>query len=118
MLSGGNIQISGSNVSTIAVRQAGEQTIRSVQSKNTQFFDLKVYANPTSNSFGLQPMSSDKHTRMLLRITDVSGRVIAIYDQLKDSQNLIIGDAFDKGVYFAELIQGDQRKVIRLLKIK
>jgi len=41
-----------------------------------------------------------------------------VYDQLRDGQNLIIGSKYYQGIYFAELIQGDQRKVVRLLKMK
>jgi hypothetical protein len=118
MLSGGNIQISGSNISTPAIRRANDEIITAMPLGNEKVFDLKVFDNPTLHGFGLQPLSTDKQSRMLLRITDVNGRLIAVYDQLKDGQNLKIGDDYIQGVYFAELIQGNQRKVIRLLKLK
>jgi hypothetical protein len=112
---GGNIQISGSNISTPAIRKSNDQLITSA---TKSFFDLRVLGNPTENHFGLQPISSDKLGRMVIRITDANGRVIEQFDQLKDGQTLLIGDAYRQGIYFAELLQGNQRKVVRLMKLK
>jgi hypothetical protein len=111
MLSGGNIQIH-STAASPSTRRAS-----SSESKDLTF-DLRVLSNPTTHHFGLQFFSADKTTRMTLRIMDINGRVVEQYDQLRDGQNLIIGNEYYQGVYFAELIQGDQRKVVRLMKLK
>jgi hypothetical protein len=118
MLSGGNIQISGSNISTPSIRRPADIPVTSTTSDNEMRFDLRVFSNPTPNQFGLQLISYDKQTRMTLRITDVNGRVVELYDQLRSGQYLIIGSKYYQGIYFAELIQGDQRKVVRLMKLK
>jgi hypothetical protein len=115
MLSGGNIQISGSNISTPSIRKADDQLITPI---TKVIFDLRVLGNPSETQFGLQPVSSDKLGRMVIRVTDVNGRLIEQFDQLKEGQTLLIGDSYRQGIYFAELIQGEQRKVMRLMKLK
>jgi len=115
MLSGGNIQISGSNISTPSIRKADDQLITPI---TKAVFDLRVLGNPSEIQFGLQPVSSDKSGRMVIRVTDVNGRLVEQFDQLKEGQTLLIGDTYCQGIYFAELIQGEQRKVMRLMKLK
>jgi hypothetical protein len=105
-----------SNISTPFVKKANNQY--SIPPNTTSTIDLRVFSNPTPNQFGLQLISSDKQTRMTLRIIDINGRVVDVYDQLRDGQNLIIGSKYYQGIYFAELIQGNQRKVVRLMKLK
>ena len=118
MLTGGNIQISGSVILSPAIRKPSDISVASSSQLNQMHFDLRVLSNPTPNDFGLQLISSDKQTRMTLRITDLNGRLVEVYDQLKDGQTLIVGSKYYQGIYFAELIQGDQRKVVRLMKLK
>ncbi|MFM8843019.1 MAG: hypothetical protein ACKOFJ_02180, partial [Actinomycetota bacterium] len=50
MLSGGNIQISGSNIATPAIRTANDPLITS---NTASFLELRVLGNPTETHFGL-----------------------------------------------------------------
>ena len=102
-----------SNISTPFVKKANDQY--SIPN-TTSAIDLRVLGNPSSTYFRLQPVSSDKKQRMVIRVMDVNGRIMEQFDQLKEGQTLQIGGAYRQGLYFAELIQGKQRKVVRLIK--
>jgi hypothetical protein len=115
MLSGGNIQIRGSSVTTPAIRTDQSGT-RELPVSGEQGFNVKVLGNPTLTHFGLRVSSSDINTKITLRITDVNGRVVEVRENLFNGQLFQFGNNYAQGVYFAEVTQGDERRVIRLVK--
>jgi hypothetical protein len=80
-------------------------------------FKVQVRPNPTPNYFTVNIYSSaDKDLR--IRITDLSGRLIQEKKLNGGSQYIQIGDNWQNGVYFLEVIHGKERKVLRLLKLQ
>jgi hypothetical protein len=87
--------------------------------------EIVAMPNPSNSYFNLAIKSNDARPTTV-RITDLSGRGIAIYQHLELTGNknygsginntLRIGDTWANGVYFAEVIQGNDRKVIKLIK--
>ena len=52
---------------------------------------------------------------IFLRISDIAGRVLL---QIKTSaSNITFGDQLDRGVYFAEVINGNKKEKIKLIKL-
>jgi hypothetical protein len=53
---------------------------------------------------------------MIVRIIDLSGKVIEVKRALMAGQTLQLGANYRPGMYFIELIQGAQRKIVKVVK--
>ncbi len=80
-------------------------------------FTVTVSPNPSINHFTLK-LASRISTPVELRVMDSRGRVIDTRSKLGSNSTFQIGQAYSSGTYFAELIQGNQRKVVQLVKGK
>lgn len=80
--------------------------------------DLKVTVlpNPSSTYFTLK-IASKYETPVSLRVMDSRGRVIDSRSKLGANSTIQIGHQYAGGTFYAELIQGDIRKVVQLVKI-
>lgn len=83
----------------------------------TEVTDLKIniIPNPSNNYFNLVINTNDA-SPVSFRIMDVLGRVVEMQNNLPVSEKYTFGNGLKPGVYLAEIIQGKNRKVIRLLK--
>lgn len=82
-------------------------------SKNN--LQVSVMGNPSTSDFKLNFQS--KSSEMLsLRIMDATGKTILNQAGIQPNSILSVGNDFGKGVYFVEIRQGTQRKVIKILK--
>ena len=79
--------------------------------------DLKVTAmpNPSTTFFTLK-IESRFQTPVELRVMDGRGRVVDAKSKLGANSTIQIGHNYSSGTYYAELIQGTQRKVVQLIK--
>ncbi len=87
-------------------------------SQNSPFdkdLQVSVLGNPSSSDFRLNLQSKSTQT-LSIRIMDSKGKIIFNQAGIQPNTVLNIGDNFSQGVYFAEIRQGMQRKVIKLLK--
>ncbi|MDO9374549.1 MAG: MBG domain-containing protein, partial [Ferruginibacter sp.] len=110
-LGGGSIVIHDGK-STVAVRPIAEITVTEAQPNLT----VKAYPTITSNYFNLV-INSDKQEKIKARVTDLSGRTVETLNPVKGQVNRF-GQSYINGMYFVEVIQGNERKVIRLVKGK
>jgi hypothetical protein len=80
--------------------------------------DLKVTVspNPSTTYFTLK-IESKYETPVNLRVMDSRGRVIDARSQIAANSTLQVGHNYASGTYYAEIIQGTQRKIIQLIKI-
>ena len=62
--------------------------------------------------------SSKNQNPVQLRITDASGRAMETRNNLNGNSTVQVGHRLNPGSYFAEVIQGSERKVVQLIKIK
>ncbi len=115
VLTGGNIQINGANFG--AIRTDGS-TLSNVNTVSSPFneFNVKVFGNPTQTSFKLQLQSSDMNEKITVKVVDVTGRIIQVNDNLYSGAVIELGGNYGQGTYFAEVTQGYQRKVVKLVK--
>lgn len=81
--------------------------------------DLKVTVlpNPTSTYFSLK-IESKYNTPVNLRVMDSRGRVVDSKSKVGANSTIQVGHKYASGTYFAELIQGSQRKVVQLIKVR
>ena len=71
--------------------------------------------NPTSYYFtlGLKSASNEK---VKLTVVDVSGRAVEQRSDVPANSNLQIGNSYHPGIYFAQLIQGKETIILKLIK--
>lgn len=102
----GSIALSGADFSTLS----NEKFAANAE------FSLKVYPNPTSDSFKINYISSSNEV-VKLAAYDITGKTIETlnvdYDAINDQQ---IGNDYAPGVYLISLKQGDINKTIRVIK--
>ncbi|MGZ3937078.1 MAG: T9SS type A sorting domain-containing protein, partial [Flavisolibacter sp.] len=115
-LTGGNLVVhSGFNVGTGAATTTTTR-ISTVPVIEAGTFTLRGYPNPSNSQFNLQIQSSNRTDRIQIRVIDLSGKVIEEFNNLNGSQSLKIGAMYRPGVYIVEMIQGSQRKQLKLIK--
>ena len=62
-------------------------------------------------------VTGDAGSQLMLRVIDISGRVIEVKN-VTSNQTFRIGDSYRAGMYFAELMQGKERKIVKLVKVQ
>lgn len=79
---------------------------------------LKVVTmgNPSTTYFTVR-VSGNEQTPVKLQVTDLFGRITEINLALTANNIVRFGDSYPKGIYIAEFVQGQQRQVIRLMKL-
>jgi hypothetical protein len=80
--------------------------------------EVTVAPNPSNSDFSLFIKSRDSKQFISIRIRNANGEVVEMHQQVAANRNLKIGkNSWAAGVYLAEIIQGSQRKVVRLVKV-
>jgi hypothetical protein len=51
-----------------------------------------------------------------MRVSDISGRTIELKSQLRPNGSVEVGSGYFPGTYIAEIIQGKEKVVVRLVK--
>lgn len=104
-----------------AVGKCGE-TCNSFASRSsvpaTEAFSVKAYPNPSADFFRLQVKTEDVYTRITVRIVDAFGRTVEMFNNVTADKLLQFGDKYSSGAYYAEVTQGEERKMIPLMKAK
>ncbi|HET9277554.1 MAG TPA: Ig-like domain-containing protein, partial [Flavitalea sp.] len=77
---------------------------------------VSVMPNPSAGRFTLN-ISSDTGAPLMLRVIDISGKVIE-RKNLAAHQTIKLGDSYHTGIYVAEITQGNEKKVFKLVKIQ
>lgn len=78
---------------------------------------VQVFPNPSPVEFTLLISGLNLTEKINVRILDLQGRIVEQHTNINPTQKLTIGDGFRSGVYFAEITQGAERKIIKLLKL-
>lgn len=80
---------------------------------------LKVSAspNPSTDHFVIR-IESNSEEPVTLRIMDVSGKTLSVRSNIASNSMVNTGSELINGVYFAEVVQGSEKKVIKLIKLK
>jgi hypothetical protein len=93
----------------------GSRTAPSAIEAETTGLNVDVLPNPSNNYFKLVINTNDA-SPVSVRIMDVLGRTIELKENIPVSESYEFGEKLKAGVYLAEIIQGKNRKVMRLLK--
>lgn len=98
-----------------------KQQVSAIKSETLSLSDedlrVTVLPNPSTSYFTLK-LESKYDQPVNLRVLDGSGRVVDARSKLGSNSTLQIGQNYSSGTYYAELIQGNLRKVVQLIKVK
>jgi hypothetical protein len=106
-----------SNTGTEVKKTVTMETGSTVAKTTAVAEDLKVTVmpNPSTTFFTLK-LESRSDLPVNLRVMDGQGRMIDARSKLGANSTLQIGHTYSSGTYYAELIQGVNRKVVQLIK--
>ncbi|MGV3530314.1 MAG: T9SS type A sorting domain-containing protein, partial [Flavisolibacter sp.] len=121
-LGGGNLVVhSGFNLGSSSSTQTitGNNKGNKARLDNTaQPFNitLKAYPNPSSDLFNVQVTSDNTHEAIQLRVVDILGRVVEMKNNVAPNSSIQVGAGYKQGVYMVEVMQGDQRRQLKVIK--
>ena len=89
-----------------------------VEKETTRNGKLAIFAmpNPSAKGFMIN-VTGDAESKLMLRVMDISGRIIETKN-VTSNQTIWIGDNYRAGMYFAEIVQDNERKIVKLVKIQ
>ncbi len=88
---------------------------RSIVSNAVKGLTVKVLPNPSPTAFTIITSSNSEKT-LSINITDVQGRVVERKVNVAANGTVQVGSKLSAGVYFAEVIQGTQKQILKLVK--
>ena len=114
-LSGGNLVVhSGFNLGSTVNTTLTQQQVSTDITPTLASLKLKAWPNPTERFFTLY-VEGNTNEIVHVKVSDLSGRVVYVSDG-PVNQSYRFGDNFINGIYVAEVMQGDKRKTIKLIK--
>jgi hypothetical protein len=97
---------------------ATKESEAAVTATNTEEeLKVTVMPNPSTTFFTLK-LESKYETPVNIRVMDGRGRVVDARSKVGANSTLQIGHNYSSGTYYAELIQGNTRKVVQLVKAR
>jgi len=78
-------------------------------------FNVAVYPNPSADEFELR-LSSMSQNKAVVRVIDALGRVVKTM-MLTSNQTVRFGSELKRGNYMVEVVQGDKKEIIKLVKL-
>ncbi len=74
----------------------------------------KIYPNPSTTEFSLS-ITSVTDQAFNVRVFDISGRLVSAFKTTPGT--VMFGSGLKAGIYIAEIVQGNNRKTIKLIKL-
>ncbi|RYY83631.1 MAG: T9SS type A sorting domain-containing protein [Chitinophagaceae bacterium] len=78
-------------------------------------FNVAVYPNPSADEFELR-LSSMSQNKASIRVIDALGRVVKTM-MLASNQTVRFGSELRRGNYMVEVVQGEKKEIIKLVKL-
>lgn len=75
----------------------------------------KAFPNPSQNHFTLQ-IQSKAGEKINIRVVDALGRTVESRVNLAANNSLTLGHNYKPGLYYAEIVQGNEKVTLRLVK--
>ncbi len=102
--------LSPSNGERAAVEKNGLET------NMDNLLRASVKSNPTANQFSVQ-VSGEAHVEIKLIVRDVKGNVLETRNNIQSGDAIQFGGGYQSGLILAELIQGDNKITLKLIKL-
>ena len=101
------------DTATILVRAAQHVIQKEIFAKN---FAVQVFPNPSTSSFNLVIQSADPIETIQLKIINIAGQLIETRNSTP-GKALSIGENYRPGTYLIQVIQGNQSKTMKVIKL-
>lgn len=88
----------------------------SVVSTKEESFHTRIYPNPSMHEFNVE-VTSKSNEPILLSVMDLSGKVLVRDWVVSNGMSTKLGHILRSGIYFAEIIQGRNKQVVKLMKL-
>lgn len=111
---GANADTTGSNDAAV-VDELQSPEITVVDKLGSKDLQAEAMPNPSSTYFNLVIKGIDE-SPVTVRILDMFGRVVETHQKVPSNSILQVGNRLSSGSYVAEITQGNQRKIVRLVK--
>jgi len=88
------------------------------EEKTKTSFNVMATPNPTTSGLkiSIQNQASQQLQKADILVYDIYHRVVERKDKVATNQTIVMGSNLLPGIYFVEVIQGNQRKTIKVLK--
>lgn len=93
------------------------ETVKQPVTNEASQLQITVMPNPSATVFTLK-LQSKNNAPVQMRITDATGRAVESRANLGANSTVQVGGNFISGTFYAEFIQGNQRKVVQLIKVR
>jgi hypothetical protein len=115
---GDGVVVVNTTTTTAPVTTAAMPTSRTAEQAEMapSKFNLKAYPNPSLSQFTIQVDSDNRADKINLRVLDLMGRTVQSFNNVVPNSTLQLGSTYRPGVYIVEMIQGNNRKQLKLLK--
>jgi hypothetical protein len=107
-------QTVNSNSALAATRQK-TITEKTLDAKPVNSLEVTVAPNPSSYHFTLVIKSNNKET-LSLRVADATGRTIERKSGIAPNSTFQLGHVYQPGIYIVEIMQGNERRILKLVK--
>ena len=87
----------------------------SIENVSPEKLEANVMPNPSNTFFNLSIRSSNNNP-VRIRITNIFGQVVERHEKIASNVTLQLGHKLASGSYFVEVIQGDERRIIKIIK--
>jgi hypothetical protein len=77
---------------------------------------LQAYPNPAVTQFTVKVTSSDRQQPITVIVYDQLGKVLDVKRELRSGQVIQIGSNYTQGTYLIEVIQGNNRQRLQVVK--
>ena len=91
------------------------QYAKGLQLSSMETLEINVFPNPTTSSFNVNASTNGSSDIINASLFDLQGRLIQTMKMTPD-ENVSLGAPLKPGVYFLELNQGKEKKVVRVVK--
>ena len=85
------------------------------ENEGNEKLEVAAMPNPSNSIFNLA-INGNNRNPVQVRVTDIFGRVVEQYEKVSANTILKIGRKLNGGSYYVEVIQGDQRKFLKIIK--
>ena len=76
---------------------------------------VKVMPNPTPNYFNVA-ITGKNNSPVTVRVMDIYGRTLQVNQKIAANSTLRLGQKWTGGTYIIEVMQGEERKVVKVIK--
>jgi hypothetical protein len=77
---------------------------------------VNIMPNPSMKYFNMVINNRNAET-VMVRISDASGKLVEVHEKVAATGILQLGHAWKPGTYFAEVIQQNRRKTVKMIKV-